>query len=155
MAPFIRIIIVNSVPELEKEFPPQGIPENEHDQLSTAWGHFWWILSGQEHVVDHDDHYQNYQDNCCENDFAKDFTANLPTVMVTIIHNPTGMYVLGTLIFAFFARGEVQPFNFITFDQGIIVLPRYNRRVGLTKKQDHNIQKCIPLDQTFLSLPLL
>ena len=26
---------------------PQGIPNSEHDQLSTAWGHFWWILSGQ------------------------------------------------------------------------------------------------------------
>jgi len=52
----------------------KGIPENEHDQLSTAWGHFWWILSG--------------------------------------------MYVLGTVIFALFARGEVQPFNSVTFHQG-------------------------------------
>ena len=30
----------------------------------------------------------------------------------------SGMYVLGTLIFASFARGEVQPFNFVTFNQG-------------------------------------
>ena len=32
---------------------------------------------------------------------------------------PSGMYVLGTVIFALFARGEVQPFNFVTFNQGI------------------------------------
>ena len=34
---------------------------------------------------------------------------------------PSGMYVLGTVIFALFARGEVQPFNFVTFNQGIKV----------------------------------
>ena len=28
------------------------------------------------------------------------------------------MYVLGTVIFALFARGEVQPFNSVTFHQG-------------------------------------
>ena len=38
--------------------------------------------------------------------------------MVMVILHPSGMYVLGTLIFASFARGEVQPFNFVTFNQG-------------------------------------
>ena len=33
---------------------PQGIPNSEHDQLSTAWGHFWWILSGQYEDEDDD-----------------------------------------------------------------------------------------------------
>ena len=38
--------------------------------------------------------------------------------MVMVIPYLSGMYVLGTLIFASFARGEVQPFNFVTFNQG-------------------------------------
>ena len=38
--------------------------------------------------------------------------------MVMVIPYLSGMYVLGTLIFASFARGEVQPFNFVTLNQG-------------------------------------
>ena len=37
-------------------------------------------------------------------------------------NNLSGMYVLGTLIFALFARGEVQPFNSVSFNQGDIML---------------------------------
>ena len=35
-----------------------------------------------------------------------------------MVNNLSGMYVLGTLIFALFARGEVQPFNSVSFNQG-------------------------------------
>ena len=39
-----------------------------------------------------------------------------------MVNNLSGMYVLGTLIFALFARGEVQPFNSVSFNQGDIML---------------------------------
>ena len=39
-----------------------------------------------------------------------------------MLNNLSGMYVLGTLIFALFARGEVQPFNSVSFNQGDTML---------------------------------
>ena len=45
--------------------------DHDHEELSTAWGHFWWMLAS--------------------------------------------LYVLGTLIFAIFAYGTVQPFNTVSF----------------------------------------
>ena len=41
---------------------------------------------------------------------------------MVMVNNLSGMYVLGTLIFALFARGEVQPFNSVSFNQGDIML---------------------------------
>ena len=51
----ITTIVINISLKLKMTIGPQGIPESEHDQLSTAWGHFWWILSGQDRDQDDDD----------------------------------------------------------------------------------------------------